>query len=132
SDRVLAVSWRGDGPGFAVGDGAADDADAVGGPEPRGSAGVGELAGDVLAVLAGPGEEAAGVVGQGGQGTFAAVGHGGKLRGTAADDGGQVGGRAGPAGSAPQRVDGLTWACGASPDDLAGKPGGHAAWLGGV
>lgn len=58
---MLAVSWRGDRPGLAVGDGAVDDVNAVSGPESGGGAGVGELAGDVLAVLAGPGEEPTGV-----------------------------------------------------------------------
>ena len=50
----------------------------------------------VFAIRAGPGEESAGVVGEGGQGAFAAVGEGGELDGAAADDGGEVGGRARP------------------------------------
>src|SRR2546421_40918 len=60
---VIARTGRGYWPGDSVGDGTVDDAGADARRKPSGRADVGELAGDVLAVLAGPGEEAPGVVG---------------------------------------------------------------------
>jgi len=97
-DALVAGTRLGDWPVDSVGDGAVDDAGGVAGCESGGGSGVDELAGHVFVGQAGPVEEPAGVVGEGGQGGFAAVGHGAELDGAAVDDGSQVGGRAGAAG----------------------------------
>ena len=62
----MAGTRLGDWPVDSVGDGAVDDARGVAGCESGGGSGVGELADHVFAGQAGPVEESAGVVGEGG------------------------------------------------------------------
>src|SRR6266568_8411893 len=126
--------WWGERLGQAVGEGAGDDAVGVGRAEAAGGARAGEPGGYFGLGKAGPGKEAASLVGERGESAFAPVVHDRQACGAAVDDGAEVGraALAGPGGGPGYCGCGPTGWLACYAGDFAGEPDGHVAGPGGV